>query len=171
MATAKDLVPAQVTTMPYFISPTKGRLTLEEVYADMVAFIDANPEGQYKVIIGSDSQVRDETCFVTAIIVHQVGKGGRYYYSRQVHRKIASLRQRIFYETSLSLDTASHIAQMLAENGHSELDVEIHLDIGPTGATRDFIREIVGMVTGSGFDAKIKPESCGATKVADKHTK
>lgn len=171
MAIAKDLVPAQVSALPYFISPTKGRLTLDEVYADMVAFIDSNPEGRYKVIIGSDSQVRSETCFVTAIIVHQVGKGGRYYYRRQVHRKIASLRQRIFYETSLSLDAASRIAQMLAENGHSELDVEIHLDIGSGGATRDLIREIVGMVTGSGFDAKIKPESCGATKVADKHTK
>jgi len=108
---------------------------------------------------------------VTAIIVHQVGKGGRYYYRRRVHRRIASLRQRIFYEASLSLETASFLAQKLALNGHSELDVEIHLDVGPNGQTKDLVREIVGMVVGSGFDAKIKPDSCGATKVADKHTK
>jgi predicted RNase H-related nuclease YkuK (DUF458 family) len=33
------------------------------------------------------------------------------------------------------------------------------------------VREIIGMVMGSGFDAKIKPNSYGASKVADKHTK
>lgn len=157
--------------MEYFISPTKGRLTLDQVYEDIVAFIEANPEARYRVIIGSDSQAREETSFVTAIIVHQVGKGGRYYYTRRVHRRMASLRQRIFYEASMSLETASRLAEKLAENGHSELNVEIHLDVGPNGDTKDLIREIVGMVVGSGFDAKIKPESCGASKVADKHTK
>lgn len=157
--------------MEYFISPTKGRLTLDEVYKDIISFIEANPKAQYRVIIGSDSQAREETSFVTAIIVHQVGKGGRYYYTRRVHRRMASLRQRIFYEASLSLETASRLAEKLAQNGHSELNVEIHLDVGPNGETKDLIREIVGMVVGSGFDAKIKPESCGASKVADKHTK
>ena len=42
---------------------------------------------------------------------------------------------------------------------------------GENGDTKDMIRELVGMVTGSGFDAKIKPYACGASKVADKHTK
>ncbi|WP_088553168.1 ribonuclease H-like YkuK family protein [Calderihabitans maritimus] len=154
-----------------FISPSKGSLTLEEVYADIIDFVKMSPDSQYKVIIGSDSQAREQTCFVTAIIIHQVGKGARYYYRKSYHRKINSLRQRIFYETALSLETASKLAEKLAENGLADLDVEIHLDIGPRGDTRDLIREIVGMVAGSGFDAKIKPESCGATKVADKHTK
>jgi len=49
--------------------------------------------------------------------------------------------------------------------------VEIHLDVGRSGETRELIREVVGMVAGSGFDAKIKPESYGASSVADKHTK
>lgn len=160
-----------MVAVEYFISPTKGRLTLDEVYQDIISFIEANPKAQYRVIIGSDSQAREETSFVTAIIVHRVGKGGRYYYTRRVHRRMASLRQRIFYEASLSLETASRLAEKLAQNGHSELNVEIHLDVGPNGETKDLIREIVGMVVGSGFDAKIKPESCGASKVADKHTK
>lgn len=155
----------------YYISPTRGRLTLDEVYEDIIGFIDSDPTARYRVIIGTDSQAREETSFVTAIIVHRVGKGGRYYYTRKVHRRMVSLRQRIFYEASLSLETASRLAHKLALNGHSELNVEIHLDIGPNGQTKDLVREIVGMVVGSGFDAKIKPDSCGATKVADKHTK
>lgn len=154
-----------------FISPTKGKMDLEGVYSDIISFMEVNPRATYKVIVGSDSQVRTETCFVTAIIIHRVGKGARYYYRRQLHQKIASLRQRVFYETALSLETAGRLAEKLAENGHGDLNVEIHLDVGNNGGTKELIREVVGMVVGSGFDARIKPDSCGATKVADKHTK
>lgn len=155
----------------YFISPSKGRLSAEEMFQDIMAFIEATPDAQYKVIIGTDSQARLNTCFVTAIIIHQVGKGARYYYRKKYQRKITSLRQKIFYETALSLETASFLAQKLAANGHPELNVEIHLDVGPNGDTKELIREVVGMVVGSGFAAKIKPYSCGASKVADKYTK
>lgn len=155
----------------YFISPSKGRLSAEEMFQDIMAFIEATPDAQYKVIIGTDSQARLNTCFVTAIIIHQVGKGARYYYRKKYQRKITSLRQKIFYETALSLEIASFLAQKLAANGHSELNVEIHLDVGPNGDTKELIREVVGMVVGSGFAAKIKPYSCGASKVADKYTK
>lgn len=154
-----------------FISPTKGKLSMDAVYNDIMQFISDNPSARYKLIIGTDSMSKEETSFVTAIIIHQVGKGARYYYRKKKQRKITSLRQRIFYETSLSLEVASKLTKKLAENGFEELDVEIHLDIGPVGETRELIREIVGMVVGSGFHAKIKPDSCGASKVADKHTK
>jgi predicted RNase H-related nuclease YkuK (DUF458 family) len=53
----------------------------------------------------------------------------------------------------------------------ADLDVEIHVDVGQQGETRALIREIVGMVTGSGYRARIKPESFGASSVADKFTK
>jgi hypothetical protein len=43
--------------------------------------------------------------------------------------------------------------------------------VGKVGETKELIREIVGMVTGSGFEARIKPDSYGASKVADKYTK
>ena len=43
-------------------------------------------------------------------------------------------------------------------------DFEIHLDIGSNGPTKNMIQEIVGMITGNGFIARIKPESYAATK-------
>jgi len=46
-------------------------------------------------------------------------------------------------------------------------DLEIHTDIGQVGETKEMIKEIVGMVKGNGFEVKIKPESFGATSVAD----
>ncbi len=154
-----------------FISPTKGALSLKQVLCSILDFMKEKPDERFNLIIGTDSHTKEESCFVTAIIIHHIGKGARYFYHKKKQRKVVSLRQKLFYEAALSLDTAGKVAKYLAENGHAELNVEIHLDIGEAGDTRILIKELVGMVTGSGFSAKIKPDSSGASKVADKHTK
>lgn len=158
--------------MRNYVSPTKGRMSLEELFDDIISFIEADQKSSYRLIIGTDSQPRrDAACFVTAIVIHRFGKGARYYYSKTWERLSKSIRQRVYYETSLSLEVASEISRMLSQNGHSELDVEVHLDVGENGPTKDLIKEVVGMVVGSGFSARIKPDSYGASTVADRHTK
>lgn len=154
-----------------FTSPTKGRLTIEQVFLDIQGFVREQPDARYRLIVGTDSHIREEICYVTAIIILREGKGGRYYYMKEFERGRIALKQRIFLETSRSLSLASQLADQLTDSGLSELNVEIHLDVGEEGQTRDIIREVVGMVTGSGFDARIKPDSYGASKVADKYTK
>lgn len=154
-----------------FISPTKGPLTFDRMFKDIVAYVNEDPNASYKLIVGTDSQVRETVHFVTAVIIHRVGKGARYYYSRSQQDFVNSLRQKIYYEASLSLGLSSRLADRLAQNGWNKLDVEIHLDVGLHGETRELIREVVGMIVGSGFHAKIKPDSYGASKVADKYTK
>ncbi|MBI3976397.1 MAG: ribonuclease H-like YkuK family protein [Armatimonadetes bacterium] len=154
-----------------FVSPTHGKLRFDEMFGRLVGFMEEEPDQQYHLIIGTDSLLSEDTTFVTAIVVHRVGHGGRYFYRKQRNRKMESLRQRILFETSLSLETASRIAGELARNGYSRLPVEIHLDVGEHGETRNIIREVVGMVTGSGFAAVTKPDAYGASKVADKHSK
>lgn len=155
----------------YFYSPTLGRLGFDEMFQDIMSYVAANPDSRYRLIIGTDSQARDATCFVTAVIIHREGKGARFYYHREYERFKLGLKQRIFFETAKSLGVASRLAERLSEHGVDDLDLEIHMDVGEQGRTRDLIREVVGMVTGSGFDARIKPESFGASKVADKFTK
>lgn len=154
-----------------FNSPTRGRLSLEQVVDDILSYISEGRDYQYKLIVGSDSQSREATCFVTAVILHRVGKGARYYYTREYDRRLTSMRQRIFYETSLSLDMADKLLTCLSQRGKEDLKVEIHLDVGTHGDTKEMVKEIIGMVVGSGFDARIKPHACGATKVADRYTK
>ncbi|NMB02864.1 MAG: hypothetical protein GX971_15300 [Firmicutes bacterium] len=153
-----------------FISPTKGKLSFDEVFQDVMTYASANPDDSYRLIVGTDSQIRDDTCFVTALIVHRQGKGGRFFYTRRWEEHVRSLRQRIFFEASLSLNLASRLAEKLAESGH-EFDMEIHLDVGNNGATKTLVKEVVGMVNGSGFLCKIKPESYGASTIADRYTK
>lgn len=156
----------------YLVSPTKGRMTFDQMMEDIMDYITGLPSSSYKIIIGSDSQViKGQTCFITAVIVHRLGKGARYYHRRKTHRKIKGLRQKIFFETALSLELGGQVAKRFAELGHDNLKVEIHIDAGTHGETKELIREVVGMVTGSGFYAKIKPEAYGASCVADRHTK
>ncbi|PZN12914.1 MAG: hypothetical protein DIU69_02115 [Bacillota bacterium] len=154
-----------------FISPSRGPLTFDAMCAEILDYIREVPDAQYKLIIGTDSQVRQDTQFITAVVVHRLGKGARYFYQARKQRKIASLRQKIFYEASLSLSLATRLAERLAARGGRLPNVEIHLDVGTQGDTRDLIREVVGMVVGSGFHAKIKPESYAASSVADRHSK
>lgn len=154
-----------------FISPTQGTMNLNSVFNCIRNYMDLYPEDNYRLIIGTDSQMRQQTVFVTAIIIHRVGKGARYFYTRRRERQMQSLRQRIYYETSLSLEVAAHLTAILAQANMDEVKLEIHLDIGPNGETKSLIRELVGMVIGSGFSARIKPYSIGASTVADKHTK
>lgn len=158
-----------------FQSPSRGPVSFSEMLQAVIDHIKADPGSDYKLIIGTDSQERDEVTFVSAVIIHRLGKGARYFYRRQRLKKFYSMQQRILYEASLSLALASRLAEGLADNltegGQDGLNVEVHLDVGLAGETRTLIREVVGMITGSGFDAKIKPESFGASKVADRHTK
>ncbi len=153
-----------------FISPTYGRLSFDRMFQQLVDYMREEPDKRYNLIIGTDSLLGDDTCFVTAVVIHRVGHGGRYFYHKFRNRKIESLRQRILFETSLSLETASQMSAQLAKNGFSELPVEIHLDVGDRGETKRIIREVVGMVQGSGYAAVTKPDSYGASKVADRET-
>jgi predicted RNase H-related nuclease YkuK (DUF458 family) len=129
------------------------------------------------LVIGTDSQERRlngvrEVDFVTAVVIHRHGKGGRYFWMKSKKQRVYSLRDKIYAETLCSLDLAQTLVPLLKDNLYplAPYDLEIHIDVGEVGPTREMIKEVVGIVTGNGFTAKTKPESYGAYVVADKHT-
>lgn len=153
-----------------FLSPTYGSLSFEEVFEKIINFVKEEPDRRYSLIVGSDSFPGEQTVFVTAVIIHRKGSGGRYFYRKLRYQKIDNLKLRIFTEVSLSLEVAEALKKGLSENGFSRLPVEIHLDIGRNGATRALVKEVIKMIVGSGYIAVTKPDSFGASKVADRHT-
>lgn len=163
-----------------FENLTYGELNSEEVFEVIKKFITEDPKAEYSMVIGSDShEINGSTKnnktikLVTAILVHRRGYGGKYFWHRKSVSNIHSLREKIYAETLLSLDFAAAFVPLLKKklNGNStNYKLEIHIDVGEHGATRDMIKEVVGMVTGNGYVAKTKPEAYGATYVADKHT-
>jgi predicted RNase H-related nuclease YkuK (DUF458 family) len=156
----------------FFISPTFGRLDLLAVRKQILSFMAAEPEAKYKLVIGTDSQPKNgnEVDFVSALVVHRQGRGGIYFWRRKLEKKNYVLRQRIYQEATLSLELADEFLEATKQDGISRFDVEIHVDIGEYGETKEMINEVIGIIRGSGFAVQIKPESYAASKVADRHT-
>lgn len=157
-----------------FHSPTKGNLDFRELTQELTSYISAAPKLPHRIIIGTDSEGNGKVEFVTAIVIHRVGHGGRYFWQKIYKDHIFSLRHKIYEETNLSLLWAQELLKNLRQFRDEDYlgdDLEIHIDIGEAGATRDLIKEIVGLVKGNGFNAKTKPDSFGASCVADKHVK
>jgi predicted RNase H-related nuclease YkuK (DUF458 family) len=159
-----------------FISPSLGKLSREKVIEEIVKYLYEDKECRYRLVIGTDSQDRRVngkklSNFVTAIVVHRIGKGGRYFWKNGRHDYIKSLREKIYTETLQSVEVAQEFVPMLTSklNGYKNWELEIHIDVGRSGDTRDMIKEVVGIVIGNGYKAKTKPDSFGASTIADKH--
>jgi len=146
-----------------------GRIELEEVVEEIIRYIKDDPTARYKVIIGTDSEDHNGVDFVSAVVVLRIGRGGRYFWRRVRDDKKYVLRDRIYQEVLLSLKLAEETVNLLRAKEFWEYDFEIHVDVGVNGETKMMLAEVVGMVRGSGFEAKIKPESFGASCVADRH--
>ena len=159
-----------------FISPSRGEVSVTEMIKLISLFVEEDSGSFYRLVIGTDSQTKRlngqaETDYVSAVIVHRQGKGARYFWKKTKINKIPVLRDKIYTETQMSLDLAQEIVPLIREYVKpSRYDLEIHIDVGSLGPTREMIREVVGMVNGNGYTAKTKPESWGASSVADKHT-
>lgn len=161
-------------------SITHGQLNIDDVIFFIKSFLEESPDDEYSLVIGTDSHEKSGAkngtktiSLVTAILVHRKGTGGKYFWKRFTINNIHSLREKIYAETMGSLNFASTFVPLLKRHLNGEMpnyNLEIHIDVGEHGDTRDMIKEVVGMVTGNGYIAKTKPEAYGASYVADKHT-
>jgi len=182
-----------------FRNPTNGLLNLKEVVKELTKYRNNNLNSEYKVFIGTDSEERENRIdFVSVIAIHRIGNGGRYFWLRNYEKHKVDRRSRILKEATMSLALAYALLEQELENNHipvatgksiieaiKEIEhqsfgninkdiilrdgLEIHVDIGNNGPTRAMIKEITGMIRGSGFNVKIKPEACAAANVADRY--
>jgi len=163
----------QVTDV--FLSPSVGVVTIPMVLESIESFVNEDPGGFYRLVIGTDSQVKvnngQEECeYVSAIVIYRWGRGARYFWRKVSEHKKPTLRDKIYTETLMSLDVAQKIGPKIPESMHRvKYELEIHIDVGQAGPTREMVKEVVGMVNGNGYAARIKPDSWGASSVADRH--
>ena len=160
-------------------SITHGNIAIQESIGLIRNFLEEKPSAEYSLVIGTDSHEKENNgnsktiTLVTAVLIHRRGFGGKYFWRRRNMSNIHTLREKIYAETLESLNFALFFVPLLRKslNGNSPIyNLEIHIDVGEHGDTRDMIKEVVGMVTGNGFVAKTKPQAYGASYVADKHT-
>lgn len=153
-------------------SPTYGEVTLDRLKEIVSSYMAADKKARYEIIVGTDSQKieKNKYDFVSALIIHRVGCGGIYFWKRIIQDRKISLKERIYQEATMSLETSENFVYFFKTNGISKYNIQIHVDIGHNGETRELITEVVGMIRASGYEVKIKPDSYGASKVADKYT-
>lgn len=164
----------------HFHNASLGTISLHEVITAIQKFLEEDPHATYRLLIGTDSHERTYTASgpkqiaaVTAVVIYRIGSGGRYFWQKRTIDGIFTLRDKIYAETLISLEFAHVFVPMVHSrlNGdYPEYDLEIHVDVGERGASREVIKEVVGIVTGHGFIAKTKPESFAASHVADRYT-
>jgi len=145
--------------------------TPEEVASAVLSFMRVDLDRKYAITIGTDSELYSKTSadFVTAIVVHRVGNGARYFWRRIKMNNLHTMRDRILQEVMISLDTAKMILGQLKKLDTPEFSFEIHVDVGENGESRKMIQELVGMIRANDFEAKTKPASYAASSVADRH--
>lgn len=162
----------------YFNTSLGLKLNTQQVIAEIIRFMQEDDKRRYKIVIGTDSERNEDNTadFVTAIVVHRVGNGGRYFWRKidegrlaEEKTKFHTLRDRIINEVLLSLEVAKEVLVILKDLGASNFDFEIHADVGEKGETKTMIAEVVGMIRAYNFEARTKPNSYGASKVADRH--
>ena len=163
--------------MPEFLNSSYGlKLTVHQVVEEVMRFMMAEPKRHYRVMLGTDSDclADGKVDFVTAVVVHRVGNGGRYFWRRVTTGKFHTLRDRIIKEVLISLDLGKEVLTNLQKLSLAQQvpkwDFEIHADIGENGPTKVMIQEVVGMIRAHNFEAKTKPDSYAASKAADRHT-
>lgn len=153
------------------------KITIKEVVEQIIDFIKKDFKKSYKITIGTDSEMISDcnADFVTAIVVHRIGNGGRYFWRRIEQGKFYNLRDRIINEVLISLDLGkkilSEFKNLLNKEKIDNLkwEFEVHIDIGERGETKSMIQEVVGMVRAYEFNPITKPSSYAASNIADRH--
>ncbi|SEN23017.1 hypothetical protein SAMN05192533_110106 [Mesobacillus persicus] len=160
-------------------------MTFEVVFERILKFMKRKPNGNYRLMVGTDSQVHvDRTVFITGIVIQNEGKGAWACIKKTIiPRKMLQLHERISYETSL---TEEVVYMFTEERKNKMIDVvlpfiykgatftmEGHLDIGAgqRNKTRIFVQEMVSRLESIGVEPKIKPEAFVASSYANKFTK
>lgn len=164
----------------YFYNPSRGNLTFDEMVKELIFYMLEKPEKFYDVIIGCDSSSEEEPHFPVAVVILRKGEGGRFFLKKIKYplgeKKFYNWKTRILEEVMLSCQLALQLKEKLERKSAEEKLTPnyqfryIHADVGENGQTKDMIKEVVGLIRGNGFEAKIKPESYAASVVADRYT-
>lgn len=157
----------------------RTKVTYSEMIKVVADYIRANPNAEYDITVGTDSQNHKYTRMVEVIAVCRVGDGGIFFFRREDIPKIKVLKEKIIEETNRSIENATGFIDALQEElledlidldemfEEDRLSFTVHADIGKRGKTQELIKEICAWIKASGFEARIKPDSYAASGVAN----
>lgn len=163
----------------------ENNLSFEQVFERIVQFMKLNPNGNYRLMVGTDSQVhRTNTIFITGIVIQNKGKGVWACIRKVIiPRQMTALHERISLELSLTEEIVSmftnerknQLIEMILPHLYegATFTMEGHIDIGAgkKNKTSEFVREMVTRIESMGVEPKIKPNAFVASSYANRYTK
>lgn len=142
---------------------TKWKTLSEVPVEDILSWTREAAQMGQEVHIGTDSlQTGRFTQYVTVVVIHTPGKGGRAAYCREVVPRVTSLRQRLLQEVYKSTEVGLSLGDVPGT-------VTVHVDANPDEKhmSSKYIQELVGLVVGQGFKHRVKPDAWAASHCAD----
>lgn len=121
-----------------------------------------------KVCIGSDSQVRGGSVeYATVIVFLREKKGGFMFIQNSRENRKMSLRERMIFEVSKSIEVAYALCDLLDKY---DVALEVHADINtdPLFESNTALKEAMGYILSMGFVFKAKPDAFASSSCADK---
>ena len=121
-----------------------------------------------KVCIGSDSQVRGGNVeYATVIVFLREKKGGFMFIQNSRENRKMSLRERMIFEVSKSIEVAYALCDLLDTH---DVALEVHADINtdPLFESNTALKEAIGSILSMGFVFKAKPDAFASSSCADK---
>lgn len=155
-------------------SITHGEVSFDEMCQLIKTYTSQDPNAEFEIAIGTDSQNFSYTKIPVTIgihkIVNNVGCGGIFFAEIKRVAKISNMKQKLFYETNLSLKYAFKLKQILDQEEIPK-QISVHIDAGYNGPSSQFIDDLTGWVKSCGFESVVKPDSYMASSVANRLSK
>jgi len=143
-------------------------------FDDLLKLTQEYVERGSKIFIGCDSYTSNrKICFATTLCLYGGQDPGRYFFfkekvSKKYHNQLVT---RITEEVRRSVELAEFF---MTEYNLDPNNMELHLDVSPFHAnngTSKFSDMLKGLVQGSGFACKLKPNAWASQSIADRHSK
>jgi predicted RNase H-related nuclease YkuK (DUF458 family) len=121
-----------------------------------------------KVCIGTDSQVTNATTEIATVIVFVRQKhGGFMLISSEKTKYKFSIKERMLYEVSKSIEIAYQLCEVL-DKYHVDLEVHADINTNPQFKSNSALSEAMGYILSMGFVFKAKPEAFASSYCANK---
>jgi uncharacterized protein len=160
-------------------------MTFEQVFERIVKFMNIQPSGNYRLMVGTDSQVhKTYTVFITGIVIQNEGKGVWACIRKVViPRRMLHLHERISLELSLTEEIVSLFSEekknvliniilpYLYQGSTFVMEGHIDIGAGKRNKTSEFVKEMVTRMESMGVEPKIKPNAFVASSYANRYTK
>jgi predicted RNase H-related nuclease YkuK (DUF458 family) len=146
--------------------PSSGK-KIDDFRAEVLRAMEGTDHAEIE--IGTDAQYSHPfLAYVTVIAVHRFvggqGKGVIGLATKYKEARPPSLRQKLWEETMRSLMVAMDLEQHVPDR---KIIVHVDASMNPAFKSSKYCKELVGMVVGQGFEAKIKPDAWLASHGAD----